>query len=85
MGHWRIPLLFGSIMSSLKTKQNMYLKFLKHYCVKILLAVFVSNIVLFFFSFVGVNVSKSKDLMLGTVKIPLSELINKRTGMLGLK
>lgn len=62
----------------------MYLKFLKHYCVKILLAVFVSNIVLFF-SFVGVNVSKSKDLMLGTVKIPLSELINKRTGMLGLK
>lgn len=64
----------------------MYLKFLKH-CVKILLAVFVSNIVLFFFffSFVGVNVSKSKDLMLGTVKIPLSELINKRTGMLGLK
>lgn len=65
----------------------MYLKFLKHYCVKILLAVFVSNIVLFFFffSFVGVNVSKSKDLMLGTVKIPLSELINKRTGMLGLK
>lgn len=66
----------------------MYLKFLKHYCVKILLAVFVSNIVLFFpffFSFVGVNVFKSKDLMLGTVKIPLSELINKRTGMLGLK
>lgn len=61
----------------------MYLKFLKHYCVKILLAVFVSNIyfVLFFFSFVGVNVSKPKDLMLGTVKIPLSELINKRTGM----
>lgn len=64
----------------------MYLKILKHYCVKILLAVFVSNIVLFFFfSFVGVNVSQSKDLMLGTVKIPLSELINKRTGMLGLK
>uniref|UniRef100_A0A3P8NKJ6 C2 domain-containing protein n=1 Tax=Astatotilapia calliptera TaxID=8154 RepID=A0A3P8NKJ6_ASTCA len=30
----------------------------------------------------SVNVSKSKDLMLGTVKIPLSELINKRTGML---
>lgn len=64
----------------------MYLEILKHYCVKILLAVFVSNIVLFFFfSFVGVNVSQSKDLMLGTVKIPLSELINKRTGMLGLK
>lgn len=64
----------------------MYLEILKHYCVKNLLAVFVSNIVLFFFfSFVGVNVSQSKDLMLGTVKIPLSELINKRTGMLGLK
>lgn len=65
----------------------MYLEILKHYCVKILLAVFVFNIVLFFlfFSFVGVNVSQSKDLMLGTVKIPLSELINKRTGMLGLK
>lgn len=71
-------------MSSLK--QNMYLKFLKHYCVKTLLTVFISNIYfVLFFSFVGVNVSKSKDLMLGTVKIPLSELINKRTGMLGLK
>lgn len=64
----------------------MYLKFLKHYCVKTLLTVFISNIYfVLFFSFVGVNVSKSKDLMLGTVKIPLSELINKRTGMLGLK
>uniref|UniRef100_A0A3Q3CPZ9 C2 domain containing 3 centriole elongation regulator n=1 Tax=Haplochromis burtoni TaxID=8153 RepID=A0A3Q3CPZ9_HAPBU len=31
----------------------------------------------------SVNVSKSKDLMLGTVKIPLSELINKRTGISG--
>ncbi|CAI5693179.1 unnamed protein product [Oreochromis niloticus] len=31
----------------------------------------------------SVNISKPKDLMLGTVKIPLSELINKRTGISG--
>lgn len=39
--------------------------------------------IFYFVPFVAaVNVSKPKDVMLGTVKVPLADLIHKRTGML---
>ena len=48
-----------------------------------MVSICTTHISLDFVLFVAaVNVSKPKDVMLGTVKIPLADLIHKRTGML---